>query len=238
MKKTKTIWIYFLAILSVILIFSSGCKKKDNSSNNAPVTTVTDKDGNVYHTVTIGTQVWMVENLKTTKYNDGSSIPLVTVDTIWGKLTTPAYCWYNNTIGNNDTYGTLYNWYAVQTGKLAPTGWHIPTQDEWLILINYVGGPFEAGGKLKEKDTIHWASTNVGATDDYGFTALPGGYREVDTYSNWVGYNDMRKYCGFWTTSEYSATEVADVEIYNQKPTASLYSMYKNWGISVRCIKN
>jgi len=110
--KTK-IWIYSLAILAVVLIISSSCKKKDDNNANPSLTTITDKDGNVYTTVTIGTQVWMVQNLKTTKFNDGSSISQVTVDTIWGNMTTAAYCWYDNTIGYKDTYGALYNWYAV-----------------------------------------------------------------------------------------------------------------------------
>ena len=99
----------------------------------------TDADGNVYHTVTIGTQTWTVENLKTSKYNDGTKIPLVTDGTTWGNLTTPGYCWHNNDAATNKaTYGALYNWYAVNTGKLAPSGWHVPTDAEWTTLENYL----------------------------------------------------------------------------------------------------
>src|ERR1035437_3093980 len=132
-------------LLSVLIVLSAvlftGCSKKDdplNQENNQNTSTVTDKDGNVYHTVTIGTQTWMVENLKTTKYNDGTAIPNVTSVTGWRNLTTGAYCNYENDIANGTKYGHLYNWYAVNTGKLAPKGWHVPTDAEWQTLGNYV----------------------------------------------------------------------------------------------------
>jgi uncharacterized protein (TIGR02145 family) len=102
-------------------------------------TAVTDKDGNVYHTVTIGTQTWMVENLKTTKYNDGTAIPFITDNSAWANLTTPGYCWYNNdSTTYKNMYGALYNWYAVSTGNLAPKGWHVATDAEWTTLQNYL----------------------------------------------------------------------------------------------------
>ena len=117
--------------------------------------TVTDIDGNVYHTVTIGTQTWMVENLKTTKYNDGTAIPLVTDSTAWLNLTTPGYCWYNNDAATyKNTYGALYNWFTVNTSKLAPSGWHVPTDAEWTTLITYLGGETVAGGQMKSTGTI------------------------------------------------------------------------------------
>ena len=161
-------------------MLTNSCKKDDNSSkkeeNNS--TTVTDIDGNVYHTVKIGAQTWMVENLRTTRYNDGTAIPLVTGNTAWGSLTTPGYCWYNNdqaTYGS--TYGALYNWYAVNRGKLCPTGWHVATDAEWTQLTDYLGGVWVAGGKMKEAGLSHWESPNEGATNSSGFTALPGGHR-------------------------------------------------------------
>ena len=146
--------------------------------------TVVDIDGNVYHTVTIGTQVWMVENLKTTKYNDGTAIPLVTDSAAWDELTTPGYCWYNNDSATyKNPYGALYNWYAVSTGKLAPTGWHVPTDSEWAVLTTYVGNTYyggldSAGGALKSTDKTYWLSPNTGATNSSGFSALPGGFRD------------------------------------------------------------
>ena len=100
--------------------------------------TITDVEGNVYNTVTIGTQTWLVENLRTTKYNDGTSIPIITDSYSWPDMTSAAYCWYNNDISNKNTNGALYNWYAVNSGKLAPSGWHIPSDAEFTILENYL----------------------------------------------------------------------------------------------------
>ncbi len=139
--------------------------------------TVKDMDGNVYNTVTIGTQTWMAENLKTTMLNDGASITMVTDNTTWAKLATPGYCWYNNDEkANKNIYGALYNWHTVNNGKLCPSGWHVPSDDEWKILFAYLGGA-EAGNKLQEKGTTHWVNPNPGATNESGFTALPGGLR-------------------------------------------------------------
>ena len=122
--------------MGLVLILSYGCTK-DN--NNNPSSSITDTDGNVYTSVAIGTQVWMVENLKTTKYNDNSAIPLVTDNTAWGNLSTSGYCWYSNDIANKTAYGALYNWYAVNTSKLCPTGWHVPIDAEWKILERNLG---------------------------------------------------------------------------------------------------
>ena len=110
-------------------------KETVNNNNTTPASTVTDIDGNVYHFETIGTQVWMVENLKTTKYRDGTSIPNVTINSAWSSLTTGAYCDYSNTSSNSDVYGRMYNWYAINdTHHICPAGWHIPTDAEWTTL--------------------------------------------------------------------------------------------------------
>ena len=141
MKNKTQVWIYTLAIMVVLSILTNSCSKSGDNSNPAPPPiTVTDIDGNVYHLITIGTQVWLVENLKTTRYNDGAPIPLVTDSAAWSLLTTPGYCWYNNDIANKNPNGALYNWFAVNTGKLAPTGWHVPTDAEWTILTTFLGG--------------------------------------------------------------------------------------------------
>ena len=140
--------------------------------------TVTDVDGNVYNTVTIGTQCWLQENLKTTKYKDGTSIPLVTDNSAWGSLSTPGYCWYNNDDTYKNTYGALYNYYTVLTNNLCPSGWHVATEREWSTLVTYLGGASIAGGKLKESGTTHWVTPNTGANNETGFIALPGGRRE------------------------------------------------------------
>jgi uncharacterized protein (TIGR02145 family) len=139
-----------------------------------------DADNNNYAIVTIGTQVWMFENLKTTKFNDGTFIPEVTAPSAWAELTTPGYCWYNNDISNKHAYGALYNGFAVNTAKLAPVGWHVPSDAEWKTLTEYLGGMDIAGGKLKDAGPIEWLSPNGGATNETGFTALPGGQREIE----------------------------------------------------------
>ncbi len=182
--------IYALAFMGVLLILANQLQEKQRQST--PSDTVTDIDGNVYHTVTIGTQVWLVENLKTTRYNDGTSIPLVTDSAAWSNADTSAYCWYNNDIANKNTYGALYNWFTVNTGKLAIAGWHIPTDAEWTTLTDYLGGESIAGGKLKETGTTHWRSPNAGATNESGFTALPGGHRDVNGTFSAMGDD------GFW----------------------------------------
>jgi uncharacterized protein (TIGR02145 family) len=138
--------------------------------------TVTDIDGNAYNIVTIGGQAWMKENLKVTKYKDGTTIPLVTATGAWVALTTPGYSFYNNSV-TGGVYGALYNWYTVNTGKLCPTGWHVPSTTEWTTLETFLGGASVAGGKLKETGTSKWFSPNTGATNETGFTALPGGAR-------------------------------------------------------------
>jgi len=196
--------------------------------------TVTDIDGNVYHIITIGTQVWIVENLKTTKFNDGTVIPIVTDNTAWSNLTTPGYCWYNNDAATyKDPYGALYNGYAVHTGKLAPSGWHVPTRTEWTTLINYLGGEGLAGGKIKEADTVHWNSPNAGATNESGFTALPGGSRKSGTF-NYIGQG-----CYLWSTTEYVPKDYWYCSLSFQ-----LWGAYLNnggWtgdGYSVRCVRN
>ncbi len=143
--------------------------------------TVTDIDGNVYQTIGIGSQYWTAENLKTTRFNDGTPIPLVTDNSTWEFLVAPGYCWYNNDeAASKEVYGALYNWYVVVSSKLPPEGWHVSTDAEWTILETFLGGITGAGGKLKETGTDHWLTPNTGATDETGFTALPGGIRAKD----------------------------------------------------------
>lgn len=134
-------------------------------------TFIADADGNTYKIIKIGDQVWTAENLRTTRYNDGTEIPLVTDYTAWTNLTTPSYAWTNNDIGNKSVYGALYNWFAVKTCKLCPSGWHVPTDAEWTILENHLGGITVAGGKMKETGTEHWFAPNTDATNESGFTA-------------------------------------------------------------------
>ena len=193
---------------------------------------VMDNDGNGYSSVTIGTQVWLVENLSATKYNDGTPIPLVTDNTEWSALTTPGYCWYNNDISYKNPYGALYNWSAVNTGKLAPAGWHVPTNEEFSILGLFLGEP-TGGGKLKEAGTIHWESPNTGATNEYGFTALPGGKRMFSGV-----FFDFGSSCYFWNSGELNSTYAWYRSLVNIYPQMYNGNIDKTYGFSVRCVKD
>lgn len=227
MKKKN--WFYPLIVIGVFLIITSNCRQDDDDSNNS---TVKDIDGNIYHTVTIGTQVWMAENLKVTKYNDGTAIPNVTNGTTWANLTTGAYCWYNNEINNKSSYGALYNWYAVNTAKLCPAGWHVPSDAEWTTLTTYLGGEDIAGGKMKETGTTHWEFPNTGATNGSGFSALPGAYRFYNGYFNDVGYT------GYWWSATESSTTTSAWYRDLSYIYSSVYRYYinKELGFSVRCV--
>ena len=201
--------------------------------------TVTDIDGNIYQTVKIGTQVWIVENLKTTKYKNGKTIPLVTDNHTWSNLTSPGYCWYdNNIITYKDNYGALYNWYAVNTGKLCPSGWHVPTDDEWETLMTYMGGESVAGKNLKETGTTHWLGHNTEANNESGFTALPGGWRDsVDPFCG-ATFREIGS-CGYW----WSSTKYSTVIAFSRNMRYNYNDAFKSdgskvSGFSVRCLRN
>ena len=195
---------------------------------------VRDYDGNIYGVVTIGTQIWMAENLKTTKYNDGTAIPLVTDNTEWLNLTTGAYCWYNNNEATyKNTYGALYIWYTVNTGNLCPTGWHVPTDTEWTTLTDYLGGTSIAGGKLKETGTTHWTTPNTGATNETGFTALPGGNRTGNGTFGQVGI-----YGFWWSPTEYNASSARTRSLRYSSSSVARDAYSKKTGFSVRCLRD
>ncbi len=206
-----------------------------NATFTTVQSTVNDVDGNYYNVITIGTQVWMGENLKTTRYKNGEAIPKVTNGTEWSNLTAPGYCWYNNNEGTyKNVYGALYNWYTVNTGKLCPTGWHVPTDAEWTILSTYLGGESVAGGKLKETGTTHWMSPNLGASNESVFTALPDG----DRSSSGTFYNI--RYQGYWwsSTEGLSMTTAFNRPISNLSWTFYRYNHDKILGFSVRCLRD
>jgi len=240
MKSNIRILIYpFILLIFVILTggyYSDNVNINDQTINKPAYSTgtVKDREGNVYKTVAIGTQVWMAENLKSTKYRNGDRIPNVTASETWEDLTTGAYCLYNNDASNKAAYGALYNWYAVKDKRnIAPPGWHIPTDGEWTILITFLGGKGPAGGKLKEALTSHWSGPDSGATNSSGFTALPGGYR-----NNKGAYLNFGSIGGWWSSTEY-AKSVAWYR-YTDFNTSYVYSCssYKNSGFSVRCVKD
>lgn len=224
-----------LILIFFLSIFFIACKKKNNTSTNPTGTnnTVTDVDGNVYNTVTIGTQVWMKENLKTTHYRNGDAIATGLSNTDWTVTTSGAYAIYDNDAINNTTYGKLYNWYAVVDSRnIAPIGWHIPSETEWSILRNFLGGQEVAGAALK--DTTAWKSPNTGATNSSGFTGLPGGIRLYTDGS----FTEVGLTGDFWssTLSDTNAAwgqNLAFSTIYFGQPSSN-----KNYGYSVRCIKD
>ena len=207
MKKLIKISVLVLFVILVII----ACKKEniDNPTNgkttvvfnpNVSYGSMTDQDGNVYKTVTIGTQTWMAENLRTTKYRDGTAIPNVTDFTAWYYSTTGAYCTYNNTIRLDSiaTFGILYNGYAViDSRNIAPAGWHVPTDAEWKTLTTYLGGDSVAAGKMIEAGTKHWIDPNIGATNESGFSATPAGLLTLLYMFSALGYG-----VDYWSSTQ------------------------------------
>jgi uncharacterized protein (TIGR02145 family) len=196
--------------------------------------TMTDLDGNIYHIITIGTQVWTVENLKVTHYRNGDSIPKVTNDTAWVDLTTGALCDYGNVPDDSTTYGKLYNWYSiVDPRNLCPPGWHVSTKDEWRNLSRYLGGETFAGGKLKESGTTHWASPNNGADNSSGFTALPSGRNPESPDFFKMGYFGY-----YWSSTTEGATDAWNFELFYNRSELFWNLSPKCFGLSIRCVKD
>lgn len=200
-----------------------------------PAQTVIDVDGNEYSAATIGNQVWFTSNLKTSKYNDGIPITLVAGNSQWTTINEGAYCWYNNDSSTyQNPYGKLYNWYAINTGKLCPTGWKVPSADDWRQLITFLGGDAVAGGKMKETGTVHWLSPNTAATNEYNFTALPGGYRSFET-----GEFNYSSYAGFWWARNSLDASSAFYYNLNYDHAGALEGVNnKRRGFSVTCLRN
>ena len=218
-------------LFNLILFISIFTAQSNKTSETRLV--VKDYDGNTYKAVKIGNQIWMVENLKTTRYNDGQQIPSVIDNIAWGNLRTPGCCFYNNDSAKKNIYGALYNWYAVNTGKLAPKGWHVPTDAEWTTLTAYLGSENIAGGKIKEKGYTHWVSPNTGADNKSGFSALPGAGRNAD--GNW---GRLSYYANFWTSTEASATNAWRRHLVNDDQNVRRDNSGKGMGFSVRCVKD
>jgi len=198
---------------------------------------IADIDGNFYRTVTIGAQEWMAENLKVTHYRNGDAIPNITGTTEWINLTTDAYCNYDNNSGNVATYGRLYNWYTVNDNRnIAPEGWHIPSDTEWQILVDFLGGEAVAGGKLKEAGTTHWEnweSTDTVANNESGFSALPAGWRDQ------TGAFVATGQCAvFWSSTESDNSNACNLYIYYYSSVAYRGAFFKACGFSIRCVKD
>lgn len=193
---------------------------------------VTNKEK--FKSIRIGNQEWMAENLNVDKFRNGDLIPYIESNEEWekaGSIGNPAWCYYDNNAENGKVFGKLYNWYAVNDRRgLAPKGWHVPTDSEWNILIDYLGGVYLAGGKLKETGTTHWETPNTGATNESGFKALPGGSRKTD-----LGYFDGISYMGIWwcsTKNEYRFMYYQDSFV-----DRVLWRTIKD-GFSIRCVRD
>jgi len=206
-----------------------------SATSGTSANTVTDIDGNVYQTVEIGDQVWMKENLKVIRYRDGSDIPTGYSSTDWLNLSTGAYAVYDNNEANADSYGYLYNWSAVDDNRnIAPEGWHVPTDNEWTALTDYLGGEGIAGGKMKEAGTEHWTAPNTGATNESGFTALPGGFRGGQTGD----YDGITGSCQFWSSTEFDGSKAWWRQLKYGDSDVDRGGYYKPAGFSIRCVKN
>jgi uncharacterized protein (TIGR02145 family)/uncharacterized repeat protein (TIGR02543 family) len=212
----------------------------DSIKVTAPITlyakwTVFDADSNAYTIVNIGNQVWLTENLKTTKYNTGEPITLVTDSLVWSDLSTQAYCWPVNSSGSKNPFGALYNWYAVNTGKLAPKGWQIATDAEWDTLVSSLGGPREAGRKLKMASYWLTPTDTAGGkpNNESGFSAYPGGFRyDNGKFSplNCVGY--------WWTNTEVDSINAWNRELFYNYNSVGHQIVHKMYGASVRCVRD
>jgi uncharacterized protein (TIGR02145 family) len=204
-----------------------------------PYGSMTDQQGNQYRTIRIGAQNWMAENLKTTIYRNGDPVPMVETKAAWQELTTGAYSYYENNSSNNCPYGKLYNWYAATDSRnICPLDWHVPTEEEWIILENYLGGFALAGGKMRSTGTSYWSLFNGGATNESGFSGLPGGYRAIDLLS----VNDFLqlKGQGVWWASTPEGTEYARYRGMSGGGETSLFSgaTLRGSGYSIRCVQD
>jgi uncharacterized protein (TIGR02145 family) len=237
-------------ILSNVMLFTVLIITFINCDNKTPVSndnknTLTDIDGNVYKIVTIGSQVWMKENLKVTHYRNGDAIPNVADNVEWKNLTTGAYCNYDNEADSVTTGGRLYNWYSVNDGRnISPKGWHVPTDNEWKELEMYLGmsrseanaegwrGKDE-GGKLKESGTSHWQSPNTGANNESGFSAIPYGFcADSGGFSN-IGSNAI-----FWSSTEISTNVARSRDLSYDFSNVHRDQSIKPYGFSVRLIRD
>jgi uncharacterized protein (TIGR02145 family) len=197
--------------------------------------TLTDIDGNTYNTVQIGNQVWMSENLKTSRYRNGGSIPYVVGNSDWQAQTTGAWSYYDHDAANGAIYGKLYNWYNTLGDTLCPTGWHVPSDNEWTILTDYLGGENIAGGKMKSIGTDYWNEPNTGETNESGFSALPGGARYYEG-----SFFHIRDFAFFWSASESDISFAWSryLNSNNGYVNRILSINSKSSGASVRCLKD
>ena len=220
--------------------------KTTSTTPDGTIGSVTDIDGNVYSTVYIAGMEWMSENLKVTKYNNGTNIPYIADYSTWSNLTSTAFCWYNaspyylDSINYVNTYGFLYNGYFVDdlvnlNKDICPIGWHVPTDAEWTTLTTYLGGSNIAGKKLKEAGVSHWLNNTLLTTNETNFTALPAGYRTWD-----IGvFCDVGNYGEWWSSTEsiYDSSRVYNIEMKGSLNNVHRDNCRKKDGFSIRCVK-
>jgi len=249
----RIVLLLILAVILAIIFIPSGSKVPEILGSNEWSGHFKDpRDNNIYVYVKIGEQFWMAENLRAVKFNDGTRIPRIKDNEQWEKTTEPAYCWYDNnrSLYGRSMFGPLYNWYTVNTGKLCPAGWHVPSKEEWETLISFAGDsipadlgylPVEretAGIKLKESGNEHWAfNDTINSTDAYGFTALPGGFRTINGV-----FWDIGNQGSWWSSSEYpndpENKDAVNVEMDFDRNGVTVIHQYRQTGMSVRCIKD
>jgi uncharacterized protein (TIGR02145 family) len=235
----------FKTSVGIVGITSHSCGATNVHNATIPYGTMTDQEGNSYRTVRIGNQIWMAENLRTTKYRNGTIIPNITDNTQWQSITTGAYCSYNNNTSNDCPYGKLYNWYAVvNTNQLCATGWHVPSDAEWNTLVanldplynpNAQGSQSNtAGGKMKSTGILYWLSPNTDATNSSGWSGLPGGYRGNTNGSFFsIGSNG-----GWWSSTLDNLVASWYRSFDYDKGNVFRFGYTKSTGFSVRCVKD
>jgi uncharacterized protein (TIGR02145 family) len=251
MKNKTIIWIFPIFTIGLLLMLIQNCEKDDDENPTNGMTnavfnpdviygSVKDQDGNEYKTINIGSQTWMAENLRTTKYRNGDKIPEVADKDKWLNLNSGAYINYDDTksLDSIATYGRLYNWAAVIDARnIAPHGWHVPTYNEWKILETFLGDSI-AGNQLKESGTLHWKAPNKGATNETGFTALGCGY--LYKYAGVFDFHHRRIEGGWWTASEDSSNTCCAFHFtmgYNYPMLGGCWCT-KHDGYSIRCVKD
>ena len=217
----------FLVLFFVALFTLSGCKKDESSP-------VTDIDGNVYKTVVIGERVWMAENLRVTRLNDGTEIKPVESGEEWQNIAAPAFSWYDNDQSQYaQPYGALYNGYVIESKKICPQGWHVPTVNNLLELVATLGDTLTGGGKLKVEGTSQWHAPNEGADNSSQFSALPAGMR----YPFQGTFSSASYFTGYWSSTEVSADTMAFISLSYLNPEISFSNSSKKTGLSIRCVK-
>ncbi len=227
--------------LLLIALLPSFFIAADNFRSNEFLDTVADIEGHVYRTIKIGTQVWMIENLKTTKFNDGKDIIQANKDNFWDSK--PNFCWYDFDIKHKAKYGALYNGYAVITNKLCPAGWRVPTLDDWIILIKFLDPEFDPSSPIgmnsaaKKMKTVEYWEYGVESTNQSGFSAVPGGYR---SYSGMGGiFFEMVYEAYYWSsTKSLYSSDLLSLQLLGISDSAIIGPKNPQYGLSVRCIRN